>query len=402
MKYFKRFLLFLFLLLVLSQIPFAYRRYKLGRLNKTIQELNAQRVPPAADSTYKEYKGVVHVHSFLGGHSSGTLQDIIDGAKANGLQFVVMTEHPAKEFDTSAMTLKGTYAGILFVNGNEIRTREGDRLLVAPGDESTGRSEDYETRTIVARRGSENAMTIVAYPTEFNSWQTKGYDAVEIFNVYTNARAINPLVAVFDALWSSRSYPALLFANFYSRPTEAIAKWDEATKTGRVAGLGGNDAHANIGLSLTDASGKTVLGVKLDSYETSFRLVRVHVLIPQDRKLDQSTLLSAIKLGHCFTGFDFLSDGDGFNFTARSGSTRVIQGDEITLANEVRLGVSSPIPARIVLFKNGSEVQEAPEKSSHEFLVKERGTYRVELYLPQLGHPGGDQPWIISNPIYVK
>jgi hypothetical protein len=34
--------------------------------------------------------------------------------------------------------------------------------------------------------------------------------------------------------------------------------------------------------------------------------------------------------------------------------------------------------------------------------VSERGVYRVEVYLPQLGKPVGDKPWIISNPIYVK
>jgi hypothetical protein len=37
-----------------------------------------------------------------------------------------------------------------------------------------------------------------------------------------------------------------------------------------------------------------------------------------------------------------------------------------------------------------------------EYVAKERGSYRVEAYLPQLGKPVGDQPWIISNPIYVR
>ena len=33
--------------------------------------------------------------------------------------------------------------------------------------------------------------------------------------------------------------------------------------------------------------------------------------------------------------------------------------------------------------------------------LTERGVYRVEVYLPQLG-AAGQQPWIISNPIYVR
>ena len=51
-------------LIVLSQIPFAYRRYRLRRLRNTIQQLAAQRIPPAAENEYIDYKGVIHVHFF--------------------------------------------------------------------------------------------------------------------------------------------------------------------------------------------------------------------------------------------------------------------------------------------------------------------------------------------------
>ena len=48
--------------------------------------------------------------------------------------------------------------------------------------------------------------------------------------------------------------------------------------TARLTGVAGNDAHANIGVSLKDSSGKTLLGIQLDPYETSFRLVRLHAV----------------------------------------------------------------------------------------------------------------------------
>ena len=125
----KKLLLLVAVLVVSSQIPFAYRRYKLYRLNNTIQRLNSERRATVEDR-WSEYKGVVHVHSFLGGHSSGTFQDIITAAQANELQFVVMTEHAEKEIDTAAMTLQGVHEGVLFVNGNEVKSASGDRLLV--------------------------------------------------------------------------------------------------------------------------------------------------------------------------------------------------------------------------------------------------------------------------------
>jgi len=77
-------LLVIVIVLLVSQIPFAYRRFKLRRLNAAIQQLQSQRTPQQT-SGFTEYKGVVHVHSFLGGHSSGTFSEIISAAQANQL-----------------------------------------------------------------------------------------------------------------------------------------------------------------------------------------------------------------------------------------------------------------------------------------------------------------------------
>ena len=110
MKRTRKLVLAILALLLLSQIPFAYRRYKLGRLNAAIQVVNSSRIPNSEDS-FVEYQGVIHVHSFLGGHSAGTFQEIVSAAQANELKFVLMTEHAEKEIDTSAMTLQGIHGG---------------------------------------------------------------------------------------------------------------------------------------------------------------------------------------------------------------------------------------------------------------------------------------------------
>src|SRR5213594_3500187 len=87
-------------ILLLSQTPFAYRRYRLSRLQDTVQQLAAQRVSPPNESDYVDYQGVIHVHSFLGGHSTGTFSELITAAKTNALDFVIMTEHPQSQFNT--------------------------------------------------------------------------------------------------------------------------------------------------------------------------------------------------------------------------------------------------------------------------------------------------------------
>lgn len=372
-------LLVVFLVLLLSQIPFAYRRYKLRRLNAAIQQLNSQRVAPERRNEFVDYKGVVHVHSFLGGHSSGTFSEIISAAQANQLQFVIMTEHTEKDFDTAAMTLSGMHGGVLFINGNETNAPNGDRLLVLPGD-----------------------VSIAAYPEQFKSLDTPGLKGVEVYNVFTNAKQINPVLAFFDVLWSQRSYPESIFALYLQRPDENLKRWDQASARSRLTATAGNDAHANIGVSLKDSSGKTLLGIRLDPYETSFRLVRLHVLLEQNKRLDATSLLDAVKAGHCFIGFDFLGDSSGFTFEAENSGERKMQGDEISLKPETRLRVQTAVSSRVVLFKDGAAFLDESGISAKELAVTERGVYRVEVYLPQLGNLVAQKPWIISNPIYVR
>lgn len=403
MKRWKKLLLLLLLLVVLSQIPFAYRRYKLGRLQAAIQQLNSQRVVTEENYGLVEYHGVAHVHSFLGGHSAGTFQEIISAANANQLEFVLMSEHPARDFNTAAMTLKGKHSGVLFINGNEVKTASGERFLLFPGDVDASSAGDRTTQEVLSRRNS--GVAFVAYPEEFKSWDATGFNGIEVYNVYSNARKINPLVMFFDGLWSYRGYPDLLFATFYERPSENLKRWDEAIalKKQRLVGIAGNDAHANVGVNLNDSSGKTLLGFTLDPYERSFRLVRLHVLVfpLPSPSLSEDALLGAISAGNCFIGYDVFGDTSGFRFAAQSGNERRIMGDEIKLADEVRLSVSVPVVARIVLLKDGAAIKEE-NVSSLQFVVKDKGSYRVEVYLPQLPKPVSDQPWIISNPIYVR
>jgi len=370
----KLILIVIAVVVILSQTPFACRRYKLRRLNSTVQQLNSQRTQSQTNG-FTEYKGVVHVHSFLGGHSAGTFAEIISAAQANQLQFVIMTEHTEKDFDTAAMTLQGVHGGMLFINGNEVSAENGDRSLVLPGE-----------------------VSIAAYPEELKNWDAARINGVEVYNVYTNARRINPVLAFFDVLWSQRSYPDLIFALYLRRPDEGLRKWDQALARTRLTATAGNDAHANIGVSLRDSSGKTLLGIQLDPYVTSFRLVRLHVLVEQGKTFDATSLMEAVRAGHCFIGFDFLGDTSGFVFEAENAGERKIQGDEISLRAETRLRVRSPLPGRIVIFKDGAVLVDESGIAGKEVAITERGVYRAEIYLPQLGN----LPWIISNPIYVK
>jgi hypothetical protein len=397
----RKILIILLGLIIVSQLPFAYRRYRLRRLQITIQQLATQRVAPSTESEYVDYKGVIHVHSSLGGHSTGNFSELISAAKANQLDFVMMTEHPQAEFDTSAMTLNGIHAGVLFVNGNEVATANNDRLLLIPGTPNAASTGTQSTQQIIERQKTNGGLAFAAYPSDSQDWQSTSVDGVEVYNLFTNARQINPLVMFFDGLWSYRSYSDLMFANFFVRPTEDLKRWDNAIVNGnrKLVAIAGNDAHSNVGVSLNDASGKQLIGVKLDPYERSFRTVRTHVLIKKEKGLTRESLLEALSQGHCFVSFDLFSDASGFSFAVNNSDK--IMGDEIALSAQPRLIVRAPLPARIVLIKNGNLVDQKSGTMA-EFAVDTTGTYRVEVYLDSLSSPVTGQPWILSNPIYVK
>ena len=389
-------------LVVASQLPFAYRRYRLSRLHNSIEQLASQRSVQPTDSEYIDYKGVIHVHSSLGGHSTGNFAELISAAKTNQLDFVIITEHPQADFDTAAMTLTGTHAGVLFVNANEVTTADGDRLVLIPGSADAASMSVKSTREVADKQKDSGGLSIVAYPTDSQTWRSIPVDGVEVYNLFTNALAANPVILFFDGLWSYGRYPELMFANFFARPAENLKRWDEAIAKGnrKLAATAGNDAHSNIGLSVNDASGKQWLGVKLDPYERSFQVVRTHVLIKKDRGLTRESLLEAIANGHCYVSFDLFGDAKGFIFQITSPERRIM-GDEIGFGNGLRVMVSAPLISRIVLSRDGSAIDEK-SGSRVEFPINSKGAYRVEVYLDSLPAPATGKPWILSNPIYVK
>lgn len=387
--------------MLVSQIPFAYRRHRLSRLRTTIQQLDLHRAASASDSQYVDYKGAIHVHTSLGGHSTGAFAELIAAAKANELDFVIMTEHPQAEFDTSAMTLNGVHDGVLFVNGNEILSANGDRLLLIPGAANAASMNLQSTQQIIDNQRASGGGAFVAYPSESQNWQSTTPSGVEVYNLFTNARQANRLTLFFDGLWSYRSYADLMFANFFARPDENLKRWDDAMNSGnrRLVAIGGNDAHSNIGFSLNDAAGKPLLGLKLDPYERSFRTVRTHVLIKKDKALSRESLIEALTQGHCYVGFDLFNDTAGFSFSVIG--TDKIMGDEVTAAIQPRLFVKIPLASRIVLIRNGAVAEERNGLSA-EFSPSGPAVYRVEAYLNELPAPAAGKPWILSNPIYIR
>ena len=391
----------LFAVILLAQIPFVYNRYRTGKLSARISGLQANRTN-LTNPDYNEYKGIIHAHTSLGGHSTGHFDQLIGGANANELDFVVMTEHYSSLFDTSALTLRGVYGKTLFVGGNEIDTSDSDRFLMIPGSAEAANFAAQKTNEVLDKIHSANQIAFITYPEKFKSWNSD-FDGIEVFSLHTNAKKMNPIGFFFNALWSFGSYPELTMANYFVRPDENLRKYDEVAANRKITLFAGSDAHSNLGFHLLgDDAGNKIIKLKFDDYATIFRLVRTHVLIEKNKQLTQENLVEALKNGHAFIGFDVLGNSRGFSFTAENGAENKIQGDEISLRGGVKLKAIAPQPARFVVFRNGEKIYESGETTEIVFDAREKGAYRTEVYLDSLGAPFDVMPWIISNPIYVR
>lgn len=399
MKLWKKILLILLAVVLLVQLPFVYRRYQYGKLAEKINALETRGIETASQN-YNDYKGVIHVHTGIGGHSTGNFDELIDGAANNRLDFVVMTEHTAELYDSSALTLNGVFKGVLFINGQEVETST-DRFLLVPGAAESNRANKVQTADFLLNIRSKNKLAFITYPEKHKTWNAD-FDGVEVFSLNTNAKKMNPFFAAFDAIWSFYAYPELVLANYFKRPDENLQKYDEATRNRRLTLLAGTDAHSNIGFHLLgDDAGNKIINLKIDRYETIFRTMKNHVLLEKGKPLTPENLLQSLKNGHSFVGVDVLSDTKGFSFTAENGNEQKIMGDEINLTENTVLKSAAPQTARFVIFKDGEKILE--ENSAQiNFPVREKGTYRAEVYLDSLGAPFDKMPWIISNPIYIR
>lgn len=405
-KILKRTLLVLLVLLLLAQIPFIYRRYKIGELTRKID--NAAKIatdhPIPPDPNFKEYKGVIHAHTNLGGHSTGSFEELIAAANANDLDFVIMTEHTTDTYDSAALTLNGVYGKTLFIGGNEVETTDSDRFLLIPGGGEAVKARMQGTTAFLDAAHREGKLALITYPERFNSWDSN-FDGIEVFNLHTAAKQMNWLTALGDLIWSYPSYPELTFAKNFTRPDANLAKFDEIAAQRPISLFAGTDAHSDLGVHLLGTDGnQKLLNIKLDPYETIFRIARIHVLIEKDKELNRENLLEAIRVGRYFIGFDALGDTSGFTFQARDlgiAHWKYQMGENVGSAVELIATPTRP-GSRFVAYKDGALIFESPVVDTFKFNSQGSGTYRIEVYRDDLGPPFDKMPWIISNPIYVR
>jgi hypothetical protein len=364
-------------------------------------------VLPADPAAPPFVRGAVHVHTDRS-DGTGTFDTIAEAAARAGLHFVVFTDHG----DAAQEPVPPSYRhGVLCIDGVEISTDAGH--VVALGLPRAPYPLGGQVRDVIEDIHRLGGMAIAAHPSsprESLRWSDPEatFDGIEWLNGDSQWRdeRVPTLGRTLLTYWLR---PAESLGQLLDRPVEAMAMWDEATRTRPVVGLAAADAHARIGLrGVGEPYDDRPVG-RLPGYEGQFRTFSIAVpgRLSGTAAADATFVVDAIEQGRVVSVVDALASPGWLEFTATSGQARAEQGGELRPDDgerEISLHVRAPVVpgARLRVIRDGREVgTESLERPVRMDFGIDPATFRVEVTLP--GAPGMPPvPWLVSNPIYVR
>lgn len=378
-------LLFIFLILILV---FNGCGYGLRTRQKEILEIQNKKVSALPLlNLYRDFKGAIHVHTYLSHDSQGEIKDIVGVARHNKIDFVILTDHNnRKVFEEQP---KGFINGVLIIGGVEIIKDKTDVLAVAPKNFIEKGALDWPE--IIAELRRQKSFIIVAHADYlYSDWQIDDYDGLEVYDIFDDVlteKIWRWPGLFFKTIFYFQRYPEAVFLEILDRPFPALKKWDKTMEKKRVIAVAGNDSHQNV----------KFFGLQLDPYWLSFKMVSTHILAEE---LSEESVLSALKSGRAYISFGIVNGNDNFQFYGQDKNNRLIMmGEEAPMENSVTLFVKISDKGKIRMFRDGSLVFEDAANNSLELAVILPGVYRVEVER-EIGNNWF--PWIISNPIYIK
>jgi hypothetical protein len=345
--------------------------------------------------------GVLHVHS---SYSDGS-EDVTDIARAAGdagLDFVVLTDHG----DPDALGAEGEeyLEGVLLLVGSEISTEGGHILaLEIPDPAFRFGTELGETLRDIDEMGG---FAIAAHPHSrrpnfaWTGWDLPGLTGIELFNFFSGWRRQSGWRVGMAALVYPFSPRRALAAGLDWEPL-LIEKWDRLLVERDLVAWVALDAHGRVTLA-----GDVQL--PWPSYRAVFEMARNYLVLDGalvgKAEQDRESIYRALERGQGYISLDGLADGSRFVFYAEGDSRRWPLGSHVPLGVPgLRLvaSVDAPPGTRLRLLKGGAFQAESAD-GTVSLDVDEPGAYRVEARLDPRFVPGNrEQPWIISNPIFV-
>jgi hypothetical protein len=237
--------------------------------------------------------GVLHVHHAPSHDSDAPFEDVLAGAFAARLDFVVLTEHVdgAEDGPLPAAERAGIRVGpdgrrVLVLVGAEFGTRDGH--LVGLAIPRAYASRERSGREVIERIHADGGFAVVSHPFSHGGWRDfdAPFDGIEVHNNASSLeRALGPLLpwrVLRLALDRDGAMGELL-----ARPAQELELWERLLLEGRrVVGFSAADAHQN----------QRWLGWQLDPYGEMFRVVQT---VCPDAPLEPDAIWALLRSGAC-------------------------------------------------------------------------------------------------------
>ena len=345
-----------------------------------------------------EYVGAIHMHSIFS-DGSGEVPQIAKFADEVGLDYIILTDH--NTLRALEEGYENWYGNTLCLVGSEINDKENKNHYLALRINKT-----YSTRIsaqeYVKKIKDDGGIGFIAHPHEYRThmkehppypwlaWDSEDFNGIEIWNHMSEWM---------ENLTEENKYQAFLhpLRSITAPTTETLKVWDELNLKRKVVGIGGVDAHAHK---------HNLLGfmeVEIFPYKVLFKSIRTHILLEKELirensdkfiKESKEAVYSALADGKCFFANDYHADSKGFRFFAEAGNQIYQMGDYIADTKDILLNVFLPVQnAEIRLIRNGKKIASVEDKSA-EFLIKDKGAYRIEVYI-------FNKAWIFTNHIRI-
>ena len=394
---------------------------------EALARIEVSRHPRLREDSRQDLRGVFHSHTLLSHDSMIQPAAIVRAAKLAGIDFIFLTDHPAKPPKQVPPELNGEFEGVTLIPGVET-----SRGMLAWFFDTTSVDNEAKLADEITAVQEQGGVTAVCHPDEPRPWDDlPPFTAMEIYNLHADAKKSNFSITyrLSENFWSGPKYPMQMYHGLFRDPAEYLAIFDRLDQKRRIVAIAGNDAHQNNGLRLivsangtlllTDtgpykgkplaeyknwlakhyaqghATGETLWRWDIDLYERSLHFVNTHLLATGKSPAE---LRAALEAGHAYVAFDSLVTATGFDFFYRSDDGDWIMGDEATFSSSGVFTASMPAEGRLLLKRNGVIVAEE-HGSELRYAPKQPGVYRVEGYLEVEGRM---VPWIYSNPIYLR
>lgn len=416
----------------------AIQRMQLPKLQATheaVLALKPEWKKVEIDIGLTDYRAILHCHSKFSHDSRGTIERVVEAAKAVGVNILMFNEHPADHYDYVLDGHQGMKDGVLLIPG-----AESGGFLAFPRRSLKGidTSSPQEFADLVLRN---DGLVFLSHLEERMDWEIIGMTGTEIYNTHADVKEENRLMFILASplSWPTmraaiEKYPQEFFASLQDYPKAYLRRWDELCQKSPLTGVAANDAHENIGIivrlveadkiRIEDVLGEKVIAelnvakiplfqemikdkkpgdiamkMQLDPYERSLHHVSTHLLMPA---LDQDSVWKALRGGNAYVAFDWMADPTGFVFQLEHEDDRYLMGSRLPLdtgaGHPWKLRVAATLPCTIKIVKDGIVVHEVTDRST-ELEINEPGIYRTECWLDLAGEA---RPWILSNPIYVR